>query len=244
MKNAVLYSLVIVMSVLSACDDRLDFIADVNKAPALTLLREGVPFSGTADYKMKDEIKGPGTELFYITLLVEDPEGFDGTVSAIILSGPGKLVNAGGNELPSSFSYTNQASQTIYFDALDSDGVTTIRISAIDNLGKETKADVSINSFLNKLPVASWNYTNIKLNDPYEYEFDATTSIDQDADLGGAIAGYEWTVNGNVFTVGNAKINYILSKASPGGTTYNIKLRVLDNNGQYSTVSEKYITVN
>lgn len=222
-----------------ACDDRLDFIADVNQAPEIT-----VQTGTNVDYKIKDDIKGPGEPYYEMVLFFEDAEGFDGTVTATFVNGVGLIQDEQGNEITGSFPYTNLSQKTIRFDSEGYNGVYVIRLTATDNLGKSSTVDVTINAFKNKLPTASWSYTNIKLNDLYEYELNASASTDADAGQGGGIAGYEWTINGNKFVVRESKIPYVLSKASPSGTTYNIKLRVVDNNGEYSEVDEKYITVN
>jgi hypothetical protein len=245
MKKVIIAALSMLTVFLTSCDDRLEFIADVNRPPEISLTRNGEMLQSLdVDFKMKDEIKGPGEEVFPFEIFIEDPEGFDGTIEITIISGAGVLLNSDMVEITSGLAYVNKTSKTIYFDPLDNDGTTQIRLTAIDNLGKTNSVELTVNSFLNKVPTAAWAYTNIKLNDPYEYELDASSSVDGDQDLGGAIQGYEWNVNGNVFIVEDAKIPYVFSKASTNGTTYSVKLRVIDNNGVYSAIVEKFISVN
>lgn len=231
--------------VLPGCDDRLDFIADVNSSPLVALTRSGVNVAGTTiDFKIKDEVKGPGETLLPLDIFVDDKEGGSGTIALLITTGAGLLTNQDGAELVSPLNYENNSITRVYFNPNGNEGLAKIRVTVADNLGKQTVTEVSVNSFLNQAPVADWSYVNTKINDPYEYELDASSSYDPDETLGGGIAGYEWTINGLAFTVPLDKIPYVLSKANVGGTTYRIKLRILDNNGAYSTVNEKLITIN
>ncbi|MCZ8361562.1 MAG: hypothetical protein O9338_01905, partial [Microcystis sp. LE19-251.1A] len=244
MKSKIIFLLSIIT--LLSCDDRLDFIADVNKSPVISVLKDGEVLTDfNIDHKLLDEIKGPGEEYYPITLLIDDAEGFDGIVTTSLVSGIGRVLTEDRQEIQGGVQFSNGTALTLLFDALGTNGVTRIRITATDNLEKSTSVELVITSFKNRLPVAEWNFRVLGINDPYEYELDASASIDEDASLGGGVVEYEWNINGNTFIVKTPKIPYVLSKASANGTTYSVKLRVKDNNGAFSAnIEEKLITVN
>lgn len=244
MKNKLLI-LLTTISLLS-CDDRLDFLADVNNAPVLSITKDGEILSNlNVDFKMLDDIKGPGEEFYQVTLFIEDSEGFDGTLEPTFISGLGRVLDVDKNPIEGAIGYKNKEALTLYYDAQGIAGIAKIRLTATDNLGKSSSVELTISAFKNKRPVAAWEFTKPAINDPYEYEFDATSSVDDDAAQGGGIVRYEWNVNGTIFSTSSPKIRYILSKASTNGTNYSVKLRVKDNNAEFSTnVAEKIISVN
>lgn len=115
----------------------------------------------------------------------------------------------------------------------------TITIILFDQLGGRVEKSLRIIVAQNLSPVALMSFSKLSQNDPREYEFSGSNSYDADADLGGEVAYYEWTIGGVVFVVDHAAIRYIF----PNSGTYIVRLRVRDNDGAWSTQISENVSV-
>jgi PKD repeat protein len=123
----------------------------------------------------------------------------------------------------------------------DAEGLYTISFIAKDAFGKSTTAQLSLLVFLNLAPVASLAETKLGVNSPYEYQFDASKSFDQDKNKGGSIQAYRYLINGTTEIITQQRIiKYVFSKS--GGQE--VKLDVFDNDGVKSATATRVIQVN
>ncbi|MGB4776460.1 MAG: hypothetical protein WBP45_14885 [Daejeonella sp.] len=116
-------------------------------------------------------------------------------------------------------------------------GLNVIKFIAEDKFGKTDEAQLSLFLFDNLPPVASLEYVQLS---SLEYQFDGSSSFDQDKNFGGLVAGYYFEIGGIVYETPSPVIKHIFN--NPG--LYSIKLKVIDNNGSYSPVIEKKVTIN
>lgn len=101
-------------------------------------------------------------------------------------------------------------------------------IEIIDPYMIKDEVSVYINSFINLPPIARINVQE----DEFFLKLDASNSYDSDSTYGGSIIKYEFLVNGTLVYSGN-KNTKIINKTT-NVSTYNIGLRVQDNNGEWA----------
>jgi hypothetical protein len=109
-----------------------------------------------------------------------------------------------------------------------------------DVYGKVTIVRLELFTFWNQNPVAKLDFENTQLFDPNEYRISAERSYDRDYRYGGFISEYEFKI-GLYYTVtsSNNYINHIFSESG----TYAIRIRVKDNNGDWSDEVSKIIII-
>ena len=115
----------------------------------------------------------------------------------------------------------------------------TVLVSATDYYNKTTTARIIICYIENLNPYTRFKVTKIGNVSPYEIRVDASDSYDSDSRYGGAIVAYHFDIAG--YTVQND--DPILNHVLPGPGTYTIKVKVLDNNGQWSQEIQQTIDV-
>lgn len=115
-------------------------------------------------------------------------------------------------------------------------GNNEIKFIAEDRFNEKTEVTLNLYVFDNLKPVAVLENRSITTR---EYEFSGQGSFDQDERFGGAIAGYEFTIDGVSFQTPSPTVRHVFAR--PG--TYVIRLRVLDNNNAFSDEVETRLTV-
>jgi len=94
--------------------------------------------------------------------------------------------------------------------------------------------------FRNLTPVALFTVNKIGISSPYEYEVDASASYDRDARFNGKVVEYEYLLANYKFSSTLSKIRYVFG--SPGQKL--IRVRVQDNNGDWSNPVSEYVVLN
>jgi len=121
-----------------------------------------------------------------------------------------------------------------------SKGLVNVDFTIQDRFENKETATLNLFVFDNLIPVALVSARKTAINAPLEYVLDGTESYDQDKNFGGAVAGYVFEIEGQVIETTSKQINFIFP--TPG--TYTVKLKVIDNNGDYSRPTEIKVNVN
>lgn len=109
-----------------------------------------------------------------------------------------------------------------------------------DRFSNTKQATLNLFVFDNLIPIAVVSAKKFEQNSPLEYTIDANASYDQDANFNGAVVGYIFNIEGKSIQTTNPTINYIF----PTQGTYNIELKVIDNNGAISNPTIYKLNVN
>jgi hypothetical protein len=201
----------------SSCDSREDYFIEVNKAPVLTLSKNGIELTGNT---LADSLKiGEPLSLNYN---ISDEEKI-----SIQVSQDGQL------------STVDIGSELISFTGLN-EGQNIVSLTANDSFGREAKFSFTFTIFRNIAPVAFFTIKKIGVSSPYEYEVDASASYDKDARFNGKIVEYEYTLANYKFSSPLSKIRYVFG--SPGQKQ--IRVRVKDNTGDWSALVSEYVVLN
>ena len=120
------------------------------------------------------------------------------------------------------------------------DGQNHVTLLAEDSFGASAEFSISFTVFRNIAPVASFTIKKIGVSSPYEYEVDASASYDRDARFNGKIVEYEYTLANYKFSSTLSKIRYIFGSSGQK----QIRLRVKDNNGDWSNLAYEYVVLN
>jgi hypothetical protein len=201
----------------SSCDNRKDYFISVNLAPNLTLVKNGVEITGNS---LTDSLKiGVPLSLHYN---ISDEEKLRLQVSQ---DGQQSTVDLG--------------SELVSFTGL-TEGQDLVTLTAIDSFNEEAKFSISFTVFRNIAPVALFTVTKIGVSSPYEYEVDASGSYDKDARFNGKIIEYEYTLANYKFSSPLSKVRYVFGSAGQK----QIRVRVQDNNGDWSSQVSQYVVLN
>ena len=201
----------------SSCDNRKDYFVDINKAPTLSLSRNGVDFRGN---KLSDSLKiGEPYSLHYY---ISDEEKVR---IQVMQEGQQSTVDVG--------------SELISFTGV-TEGQDQVTLVARDSFGASAEFSISFTVFRNIAPIASFTIKKLGVSSPYEFEVDASASYDKDAKFNGKIVEYEYTLANYKFSSSLNKVRYIFGSAGQKL----IKVRVKDNSGDWSSQVSEYIVLN
>lgn len=199
-----------------SCDNRTDYFIDFNKAPVLTLIKNGVELPGST---LSDSLKiGQPLSLHYS---IEDEENLR---IQVVQEGKQSTMEVG--------------SEQICFTGT-SEGQDLVTLIAKDSFGEAAKFSITFAVFRNIAPVARFTVKKIGVSSSYEYEVDASGSYDKDARFSGKITEYEYTLGNYKFSSPLSKIRYVFGS----GGQKQIRVRVKDNSGDWSSQMSEYIVL-
>src|SRR5665647_243937 len=173
-----------------SCDNRKDYFIDVNKAPSLTLVKNGVELTGST---FADSLKIG--EPFSLHYFISDEEKIRIQVTQ---EQQQSIVDIG--------------SDLISFTGV-SEGQNLVNLTAKDSFKEEAKFSISFTVFRNIAPVALFSVKKIGVSSPYEYEVDASASYDKDARFNGKILEYEYTLQNYKFSTTLSSAKLIICKS-------------------------------
>jgi hypothetical protein len=200
----------------SSCDNRKDYFIEVNNAPILSLVKNGVELTGST---LADSLKiGEPISFHYV---ITDEE----KIRIQVAQEQQKSKVDVGTELISFMGVT--------------EGQDQITLLAKDSFDEEATFSITFTVFRNIAPVALFTVTKIGVSSPYEYKVDASGSYDKDARFNGKIVEYEYTLNNYTFSTTLSKIRYIFGSAGQKL----IKVRVKDNTGDWSALVSEYVVL-
>ena len=120
------------------------------------------------------------------------------------------------------------------------EGQDLVTLLAKDSFVEAAKFSISFTVIRNIAPVALFTVTKIGVSSTYEYEVDASGSYDKDARFNGKIVEYEYTLANYKFTSSLSKVRYVFGSAGQKL----IRVRVQDNNGDWSAQVSQYVVLN
>ena len=202
---------------LNSCDNREDYFKDINKAPNLSLVKNGLELKGST---LSDSLKIG--EPYLLRYFIIDEEKLS---IRVIQEKKENLVEI--------------SSEIVTFTGVG-DGQNHVILLAEDSFGASAEFSISFTVFRNIAPIASFTVKKIGVSSPFEYEVDATASYDKDAKFNGKIVEYEYTLNNYTFSTTLSKIRYIFGSAGQKL----IKVRVKDNSGDWSDIVSQYVVLN
>jgi hypothetical protein len=201
----------------SSCDNREDYFIEVNKAPSLTLVKNGVALEGNI---LSDSLKiGVTLSLQYF---IQDEEKI--------------ILQVSQEEPKSTFEI---GTEYISFKGA-TEGQNVFSLTAKDSFNEEVRFSITFTVFRNIAPVAQFAVKKIGVSSPYEYEVDASASYDKDARFSGKIVEYEYTLANYKFSSPLSKIRYVFGNAGQK----QIRVRVKDNSGDWSNQVSEYVILN
>jgi hypothetical protein len=237
------------ISFLSACDNRLDYLAEINKAPTINIISKNSwqPYEyDTVKKILSDSIKwiGPNTK-YSLKYLYENEKPCNLHITKTGFLAKEKLIIENIKEIinnkDSAFIPTMSADINILISDTSLDKKAAIFFSNRDIYYKGSSFYFKLTVFKNLLPEANLTITNVNNVSPYEVKFDGSASYDKDEKYGGEITRYYFDL-GNNYTVETS--NPIVYRIFPGPGTYIIKFRVKDNDNEWSDFIQRSITLN
>jgi hypothetical protein len=222
----------------SACNDLGEFVLENNEAPTVAVEDlEGLSVTETISIKLSNKV---GTAEASIVLIVQDDENSISKITYEFILGEGNFYLPGETvPLNGTIPIPGDGRVPLRFEAASS-GDVQVRIQAFDILGQPAGTDLEFFIFENLVPTADFTLEKVGVNSPLEYDLDASLSFDQDAAQGGFIEVYEWSIDGAVIQTSNEKIRHVFGQAKG----YEIKLRVQDNDGEWSQFRTRIVEIN
>lgn len=238
MKKFSIIALIIITAITIGCDDKISSLEELNLAPTTDYytISKGLWLTGSSNILIKDSAKFYNNENklpYSVSIRFKDKNKNFGYVNLTssqsyndFYVNDKQYLNNFKVELDSfSFSYKNQNDITKKF-----------RMTVADTWDKTNTIDFDLTFFDNLPPTAAFNLNVISAN---EYEFNATSSLDQDKKWGGYIRQYEYVINNSfVITTTNNKIRHVFTSG-----THIIKLRVKDSDNVWSSYTQNTVTI-
>ncbi len=206
--------------ILSSCL-RIDQIEQINSQPVILINGQN---SMTRDSMKLTNSRGQ----YPVEISIQDRDNNLKSISFEILSGQGSLFQNG------------IATEEIQLDKFENlsisygpnrTGVHIISFHAEDAFDQSSSNNLELFVFGNFLPIAQFNLVKPEVqHDPLEHQIDASFSYDPDEKFGGGLLEYEFTFLGKIVELNKSQIGIIFPE--PG--TYDIGLRVRDNDGEWS----------
>lgn len=213
------FTLYILLFLFSGCDDRLEFLDELNNVPEISVV--------TQSDSLKTSLKN-GSNQYTINLTLNDPETDLQRLDFTFLQGSGTFFY-NGTVIENNSLAIDQTGQKRFTFEPSTVGLIDFNMDLFDNLNKSVTQNFKLFVFDNLPPVAKFEISQIRVPTERTFRFDASQSFDQDDNFGGGIASYHWDING-------AQIIWdepiLPQELSPGN--YEIKLTVIDNDGQAS----------
>ena len=229
----VLRILPLLLILLIACDDREKYILALNDKPTIV-------FGTLQDGKilLKDSMKlglKTGQQYYELVLRLDDLNKNIVKIVQTWTTGEGTMYQDG--NLLTKSDILLPADGLVHLRIIPKTfGLNRITFTVTDKLGATNEANLELTTFKNLAPVAQYVIYSIGLNDPLEYEIDATKSYDRDAKYGGTVERYYFYVND--VEIGarmgdNPKLKWIFDQKK----TYKITVKVQDGDGTYAEIS-------
>lgn len=239
MKNIFIFLFASVLLGCSGLDETENFLVGLNQAPQIN-------FTTNPDIPvLSDSIKiglKSSQESYRIVLKVTDKNKNLREIIYTQLAGKGQLKQGGIDIIENNISFKSDSS-VLEFDYFpEVYGLHKLGLTAIDNFDLRASVSIEITSFDNLTPVAKYNWTRLGQRSRYEYEIRAGESYDRDTKYGGTIEEYEFTVQGKVLSV-LASTGTSFKTIFPGIGIYPVSVRVRDNDGKWSALIEREISV-
>lgn len=238
MKNIIFLFIGILL--LSSCDDRFDFVADLNQAPIISF--DQLTEVSTIETSFKLGIKS-GSQEFAFQIFTNDVDGNIVDLQFNFLSGTSTVIFQGEFVEPNTsldISDIDNLSFSLNSITPGMDLRHIVEFTVTDNFGATSTGLINLEVFENLPPIADLTVRAARIVDNLEYQLDASGSMDQDEDFGGEISTYIFDINGIEIESRSAVINHVFSETG----NFQISLTVQDNDGVVSETVTDVFTIN
>lgn len=227
----------IILLLTTGCSDREDGFRKFNSIPSIKIVKVQGDTTATLNV-LSDSIRFVNTESTFYNIKLKLSDADDNLYRGRILIDSGKIqaYYKGNIMLNPSLRVDNEYVELSLLPQRTGNNQITFRVE--DKFNDAAEAKLNLYVFENLLPIAKFE-ERISNAQIHEYEFNGTSSFDQDYNYGGKIVSYEWNINGLIFTTPKAIVKHVF----PKGGTYKVRLRVMDNNNAFSQIVEKQITI-
>lgn len=210
---------------------RVDRIEEVNSEPMLSINGQENMISDSV--KMKE-----GSSNFFFELNATDPDQNLKSISYEIISGDGNLFQNG--IITDEINLSKSEFISLEF-APSRPGTHILDFNIVDVFDREASITLDLFAFDNLPPVSRFELVKPEVQyDPLEFQIDASSSYDPDENFGGGISAYEYTFLGKTVELSRSVIGIIFPEAG----TYDIRVRVKDNDGEWSDETIRSFKVN
>ncbi|WP_020531069.1 PKD domain-containing protein [Flexithrix dorotheae] len=225
--------LILICFIAVSCEFRWEDSMVANVPPEITFIKNGEtidPETGEPYKTMKDSLKiGLKSKATSVTFYYEVR---DENLSEVSYEAPdGEMLSSDKLE------NTNDQYQAVYRPGRV--GNNEIKIIAKDEFGATSNIFLNLIVYENLPPVAMYAYTKKGIIRPGHFEFSGAPSYDQDEKYGGDIVHYQFEIDGVEIPSPDPIVEYIFQEEGQ----HEIKLKVQDNDGEWSEELRELITI-
>lgn len=231
------YITLVATFLLVGCDDSFDALNTTNSSPVISFSKDEIQLSIIDSVKVSPKL---GNLEYSGEVFFSDKDNGINGITFVFTKKSGE-VYLEGNLIDSNIIFKVDQIDNLNFKIVPTDGTGDyeIKVSVIDNLGAEGSATIELTAYENLAPVAMLSVEKVAIVDPLEYSFSASGSYDKDVNRGGGLMRYQYSVGDVDLPVTDQPvINFIFPK--PGG--YEVKLKVQDNDGEWSNQATLVVT--
>lgn len=215
-----------------SCDNRMEEMASLNKAPVVKIVRNDSTYLELTD---SIRISPADAKVFYNLNLLLDDE--DNNLKQCVVNLDTNMVLGHHDGALIKYPTVRIDQRVVPVSLLPlKTGLSTVTFVLKDKFEAAAEAKLNLFVFDNLAPVAKVSYSK---RSEYEVEINASESYDQDHKYGGRVKAYEFTINGNTFVTPQPIVRHIF----PQRGAYIVGLRVIDNNEAYSSRIELRIEI-
>ena len=225
----------LILMALSGCSNRMESIGTIPSFPSVKIV---VKSSLKSFIRDSVKLSNPNFNTYGIELRLSDSDKYYNSLTYLFEKGSGKLVYRHDTLNIGLLPFMNYTCLVKFIP--DSEGLTRLVFKATDQLKNSSSSVLELLTFNNLLPVADLQVSPVKIIDPLEYLLDASQSYDPDHNFGGGIIQYIYQVDGQIIYTSKDQIKHIFS--SPG--IYTLTIQAKDNDGGYSSVLSKQVSIN
>jgi hypothetical protein len=238
-KNILIIIGILLVIGFEGCDEKIGALERINLAPTVSMytLNEESWFLPEKILADTGKISNPESGFVYsIGLRLNDRNKNYEEISLATNSGGSFFVN--GSRVVGSTIIVKVDSLNLAYSS-STTGNHQFNLTAIDDFGKKNNLVVDVHLKENLVPIADFQITHRNILSVNEYSLDARKSFDQDEKFGGKIQLYEFHINQIKILSSEPIVNHVFSKGK-----HTIKLRVRDNDFQWSETVEKLLLIN
>ncbi|MBX2843237.1 MAG: hypothetical protein KTR26_15815 [Flammeovirgaceae bacterium] len=228
-----IYLIILICCIAVSCEFRWEDSMVANVPPEIAFIKNGEtinPDSGESYKTMEDSLKiGLKSNVTSVTFYYEVR---DENLREVSYEAPdGEILSS--NILEN----TTDQYQVVYRPGRA--GKNQVKIIAKDEFGATSNIILNLIVYENLPPVAMYSYTKKSIIRPGHFEFSGEPSYDQDEKYGGDIIHYQFEIDGVEIPSPESIVEYIFQEKGQ----HEIKLKVQDNDGEWSEELRELITI-
>lgn len=225
-----LYILTLLAPSFYSCDNRDSVIENLNDAPSLEFYSPSGNSNERTD-SVKISVKSP-KRFSELELQLKDKDNNLSNLNYKIVQGGGDMFQDN-QKLGGELKIPKEGTASLRYEPKQI-GEHRINFETKDEFGEKAQLTYIVHAVNNLPPVALLQLNRIQVLSENEFELDASSSYDKDANIGGGISFYTFKINEKVIKTDQNKIKYIFPE--PGN--YNVSVTVTDTDGATTVYNE------